>query len=98
MKKKLFCLLLILLLPVCVLFTGCSTRSNDYQENISERFVIVEKVQTDFREIDSFVVDIFIIVDKETKIMYLVFSGYEKLGIEIMLDVDGMPMIWEGEV
>ena len=98
MRKKLFCLLLLLILPVCLLFTGCSTRSNNYQENISERFVVIEKVQDDFREIDGFVVDIFIVVDKETRIMYFVFAGNSRFGIEIMVDADGKPLLYEGEL
>ena len=98
MKKKLFCLLLLLVLPVCLLFTGCGTKSKNYQDNSYERFVFIEKVQDNFEDEENSAVDIYIAVDKETKIMYFVLWGYEKIAIETMLDKDGKPLIYKGEL
>lgn len=98
MKKELFCLLLLFILPVCLLFTGCGTKSKNYQDNSSERFVLIEKIQDNFDEGKNCAVDIYIAVDKETKIMYFVCWGYEEFAIETMLDKDGKPLIYEGEL
>lgn len=98
MKKKLFCLLLILVLPVCLLFTGCGTKSENYQDNSSERFVIIEKIQDNFQDTDGNPVSFYIIVDKETKIMYFMVSGNYRFCMETMVDSDGKPLLYEGEL
>lgn len=97
MKKILF-ILIILIMPVCLLFTGCGTVSNNYQDNSTERFVCVEKIQNNFEDISGNLYDIYIIVDKQTKIMYWFFKGYRSLSIETILDTDGKPMLWQGEL
>lgn len=99
MKKILF-ILIILIMPVCLLFAGCGTVSNNYQDNstVAERFVFVEKIQNSFEDIKGNTYDIYIIVDKQTKIMYWFFKGYRTLSIETILDTDGKPMLWQGEL
>ena len=85
MKKKLFCLLLLLVLPVCLLFTGCNA-NNDYTSVNDTRFHIIE--YNDKR----------IYVDKETKVMYFwVKNGYGG-GLTVMLNADGKPLLYEGEL
>ena len=90
MKKKLFCLLLLLVLPVCLLFTGCDSSIETVDSNTSQHLFI---------SIDSFVTDdgyrCHILVHKETRIMYFVQN---KGGITVMYDVDGKPLIYEGEL
>lgn len=95
--KKLLILLLVLIMPIGLL-CGCGTKADNYQENLSTRFVIVEKVQESFRDTRDSIYDICIVVDKETKIMYLAFFGRYKVSVETMLNTDGTPMIWQGEL
>ena len=87
MKKKLFCLLMILVLPVCLLFTGCSS---DIESKQTENHLMVC--------IDDFMIGgygVFILVHKETRVMYL---AYCKGGTTVMLDEDGKPLTYEGEL
>ena len=84
MRKKLLCLLLVLIMPVMVLF-GCS--NSPAEENGGyDRFKVVSYEAGN------------IYIDKETKIMYLwVKNGYGG-GLTVMLNADGTPMLWEGEL
>ena len=88
MKKKLFCLLLILVLPVCLLFTGCATKVENKQQNEEHLFVCV----------DSFIPSgesygCYVMVHKETRIMYLMQN---EGGITVMVDKYGNPLIYYG--
>ena len=85
MKKKLFCLLLILILPVCLLFTGCDAEQTS---------TTIE--DTRFHRLDY--TDKTIYVDKETKVMYLYVSFAYHGGLTVMLDADGKPLLYEGEL
>lgn len=97
MKKNLFLILLILIMPVFIL-CGCGEipKSEDYASEGNTRFVYVKEytVDNDTR--------FKILVDKETKVMYLYYSsmgssrGYA--GLTVMLNADGTPMLWEGEL
>lgn len=98
MKKKILIILLALIIPICLLFVGCGTKSENYQDNSSERFVIIEKVQDEFEGVDGITIDIYIVVDKETRIMYFYCSGFESFEFETMLDKDGKPLLYEGEL
>lgn len=98
MKIKIFCLLLILIMPVIFIFTGCGTKSNNYKENLSTRFVLIEKVQEELSDGSGNGLDVYIIVDKETKIMYFWFAGYYRCSIETMLNEDGTPKLWKGDL
>lgn len=87
MKKKLFCLLLLFILPVCLLFTGCSSKIENKQ---TEQHLMVC--------IDDFSIGgygAFILVHKETRVMYMT---YYQGGTTVMLDEDGKPLIYEGEL
>lgn len=91
MKKKLFCLLLLLVLPVCLLFTGCSSEIESKSQPEGEHlFVLVDSFDTTGGGYDCYV-----IVHKQTKVMYLVhYNG----GATVMLDTDGKPMIYKGVI
>ena len=86
MKKKIFCLLLLLLLPV-MLLAGCGNAETDYVEE--SMFVVVEHLNV---EQSSF---FYVLVNKETRVMYL--TQY-KGGMTVMLNPDGTPMLWQGEL
>ena len=94
MKK----LLLLLLLPV-ILLAGCGKvpQSDDFTSEENNRFIFVKRY--DVSNDDYFK----ILVDKETKVMYLykVSSGgstYATAGLTVMLNPDGTPMLWQGEL
>ena len=98
MKKKILIILLALIIPICLLFSGCGTKADDYKANDSERFVIVERVQKNFRDSSGNPVDFFIMVDKETRIMYFMVSGNYYFDMETIVDKDGKPLLYEGEL
>lgn len=94
MKK----LLLLLILPV-MLLAGCGEvpASPDYTVEENNRFVYVKGYEIDNNS------QFKIFVDKETKVMYLYYIDYINngkvySGITIMLNPDGTPMIWQGEL
>ena len=88
MKK----LLLLLLLPV-MLLAGCGDiRSDDYVSVEQDRFVEVKNYYS------ATGCDYTIVVDKETKVMYLMFLIGYKGGLTVMLNSDGTPMLWQGEL
>lgn len=91
MKKKLFLLFLILIIPICLLFSGCGTEKSPSYESNTGRFLLVYSQEKDREKI-------YILVDTKTRVMYLWchigFGG----GLTVMLNPDGTPMIWEGEL
>ena len=88
MKKKLFCLLMILVLPVCLLFTGCDEIEKVDNKEDTSVMICVEKLSlggTGF----------YILVHKETRVMYM---AYYSGGVSVMYNADGKPMIYDGEL
>lgn len=88
MKKKIFCLLLILILPICLMFSGCSD-SKEYMP-CDNRFICI------YKQSDGFLYRI--VVDKDTKVMYLFSKTGYGAGLTVMLDSNGKPLIYEGEL
>ena len=75
------------LLCVCLaLFTGCDNKTA--RENGGyDRFKVVEYEEAD------------IYIDKETRVMYLwVSPNLDQGGLTIMVDKNGNPLLWEGEL
>lgn len=87
--KKFILVLLILLTPLCLF--GCQQRSADYTEAEQDRFVIVKQYK-------AYGYCYFIVVDKETRIMYLQFIDNKRAGITVLLDENGNPQKYEGEL
>lgn len=87
MKKKLFCLLLILILPICFLLGGCKNA-----ETLSTKdFAVISCSQSS----ESSTV---IYVHRKTRVMYLYINMGYSGGLTVMLDADGKPLIYEGEL
>ena len=82
--KKILCLVIAIILMLT--FVGCNNNGNE--TIVDDRFEIVEDGWTNSNRA-------FIMVDKETKVMYLMFNGGG--GITVMLDADGKPLLWEEE-
>ena len=100
MRKKLLCLLLVLIMPVMVL-AGCGKIpvSDDFTIEETSRFVFVKEYIINKENHSYF----RILVDKETKVMYLYKVDAENAhsgnaGLTVMLNADGTPMLWEGEL
>lgn len=84
MIKRILCLIIVIMLMLtCV---GCSNAGNDIVTD--SRFIHKEAGWDDNGN------RMFIIVDTETKVMYMIRGGG---GITVMLDADGKPLLWEGE-
>ena len=94
MKKKLLCLLLVLIMPMMVL-AGCG--SKDYEQKTTYVYAGVTFTRiTDKGFIYEGFSDADIYVHNETRVMYIgrMDSGY----FTALLNADGTPMLWEGEL
>ena len=91
MKKILFIILLVLVIPF--VFSGCMKQSNNYKEYEQERFFCIERYN------DRAGTNFCVVVDKQTRIIYLTIeenSVYN--GITPLLDENGNPQRYEGEL
>lgn len=83
MKKKILCLLLSML---CVFaFAGC--------EEYTEPEVTKQENMTEFMKIGCGDAK-WILVHKETKVMYLFVKGGYGGGLTVMVDENGNPLLW----
>ena len=100
MKKKLFLILLILLLLIMpvMLLCGCGKvpKSEDFSTENIDRFLFIKQYGDNNGE------TIQILVDKETRVMYMFYhdngGNSGTAGLTVMLNADGTPMLWEGEL
>ena len=101
MKKKIFCLLLVLILPL-YLFTGCTLiKEEPKEEPVKQEEQSEEKEPTQENlmvVVDSFEINemlCYILVHKETKVMYLLETDGD---LFVLLDAYGNPLTYEGEL
>ena len=86
--------LFILLVLMFILITGltaCGTTTTTYEDNekiFCNQFVIVEKQQ----HIDE---HLYIVYDKDTKVMYYVYSRGSKGGISPIYNADGSVKVYD---
>ena len=75
---------------------GEVAESKDFTSEENNRFAYVKEYT--YGENDYF----RILVDKETRVMYLYMYSYnccsEKSGLTVMLNADGTPMLWDGDL
>lgn len=90
MKKLTIIFLTIILSIFAFTFTGCAEK-NEYGHEV---YPITDKV-TMVKVIDGEYCDIF--VHKETRVMY-VLTAYSDGGMSVMLNKDGKPLLWNGNV
>ena len=86
MKKKLISLLMVLVIPMMVL---CGCRNAEKKYSRESMFVVVESINIDGNCL------CYVLVHKETKVMYI--TQYDG-GFMVMLNPDGSPMLYEGEL
>ena len=96
MKKKILSLLIVLLIPLLVL-CGCGTKNKDYKEYEETRFVFVGEY-SEIEDVAGNDISFSLLVDKETKIIYLYISGGYKAGITPLLDKDGNITYYKGSL
>ena len=89
--KKLRLLICLLLLSISLV--GCGGKEEESMKEIiigDRTFIeIYDEFATNFGECG-------ILVDKETKVQYLHDSGYQQGGLEVLVDADGKPILYEG--
>lgn len=86
MFKKILVILFILIVPI-TMFTGCGNAEKNYISG--SMFVVKEHLDISGNCL------IYVLVHKKTRVMYM--TQY-KGGMVVMLDADGTPLIWEGEL
>ena len=93
MKKKLISLLLVLVMPMLVLCgCSCSIETTPYKTiQHCGRFVIINELTTG----NTVYVEMY---DKNTKVMYVYVDLGESGGLQVLLNADGSPMLYEGEL
>lgn len=91
--KKIFSLVLILVLPL-VLLCGCGTKSVDYKD-YEQRFIFVGGYEP-IKSPDDWSVNLYLLVDKETKIIYL-YEGHRG-GLTPLLDKKGNITYYNGSL
>lgn len=90
-KKLVVGILLSIVVISSALFFGCTSTLQDIIPQQEERFVAVFE-----QTIDSYT-GCKILVDKETKIMYLFVTGGSRGGLTVMVDAEGKPLIYNEE-
>lgn len=81
---------IILILCACLLLAGCgeTSESGGTTESSGNMFVTIE-VEWDYK----------IVYHRDTKVMYAVSdSAYNKGDFTVLVNADGTPMLYEGEV
>lgn len=77
-------------LVVCAVIIGmllCGCSNSDTDRDTNDRFITVEE--------DGYY---SILVDTDTDVMYLQYIGGPYKGITVLLNADGAPMLWNGDV
>lgn len=92
MKKKIFCLLLLLIMPI-ILLSGCAFNKAQTSE-IGKEYIVGNVILVKVEKGEDF--DLF--VDKNTKVIYIYNKTSYQGGLTVMLNADGTPMLWEGEL
>lgn len=99
MKKKIFISLLICLFPI-LLFAGCSSTQSNTENGNSQWNVIDEvtfvKITDNVKNGVDYGFEIY--VHKETKVMYIFYHSHYQCGLSVLLNSDGTPKLWEGEL
>lgn len=72
-----------------LLFTGCAYRDRTFQG--SGRFKLID-------DTNSNADGCFILVEKKTRVMYLFVKYGYGAGLTVMVDEEGKPMLYEGEL
>ena len=75
----------------CMIFSGCAKTRKAEVSEIDERFLILNDTNNGMNGYRQ------IIVDRETRVMYLFVGNGSKGGLAVMVDTEGNPLIYSGE-
>lgn len=95
-KVMIVALILCLLMPV-LLFCGCGTKSSDYKVYDEQRFVYVGRYES-IETPGGNEIYIELLVDKETRIIYMCVGGYSIYAITPLLDKNGNVTYYTGSL
>ena len=93
MKKKLMFLVAIIAFALCAL-CGCGykEKAKDFVPD-SNRFILLEEQELAICD------HVYILCDRETRVMYLItYLGGNGGGLTVMIDENGKPLLYEGEL
>lgn len=90
--KKIKLLLCCLLLSISLVGCGGEPGNNDYKEINGRLFLVIESEES----INNKYWELF--VDVETKVQYVKFEGGYQGPMSVLVDADGKPILYEGEV
>ena len=85
---------LTVVLPIvvcCAVFSGCGKTKKAEKPEVEERFLILNDTNNGMNGYRQ------IIVDRETRVMYLFVGNGSKGGLAVMVDANGNPLIYNGE-
>lgn len=92
MKKTMYILILVILL--CL--TSCDIEIPHKVEEVTKEYDYGRFIQVYHAICGN--EDLIIYVDKETKVQYLAIDMYYGSGITILLDENGKPLLYQGEL
>lgn len=85
---------IIALLASVMLLTGCGTTYSYDTEVYMDKFVTVESRRS---TVDGCAMDLHIVYDYDTKVMYYLWKGYSNFAFSPIYNSDGSVMVYEGE-
>lgn len=88
---------IILCIGLVFCFVACSNTPANAAENTNEESA--KSLPRMIKVVDRHPADsMMIYVDTETRVMYAVYSSSSGATMTVMVDVDGNPLLWEGEL
>lgn len=100
MKKTIILVLILIILviiPVVMILTDCAAPDDSTHITTAEqsnRFVTVEACGINFKNSVPYT----IIVDRYTRVSYICVADSTGKGITTLVDADGKPLLWEGDL
>lgn len=89
MRNKILCLIALVMVALMIL-CSCEEPLEQNTEKTSSRFVLLNMQDADGT--------VYVYVDSQTKVQYMVFRGMECCDIQMLVDENGNPLIYEGEL
>lgn len=92
MKKIICCIMVVLMM---LSFVGC--KNNEQQEKPQNTTIkFANNIEFVLIKNEGYILDL--LVCKQTKVVYLYVNGVNKGALEVLVDENGKPILWEGEL